>query len=108
MMLPMSDSLFFCPACGAVGSPPCPYCGARMTAVDTQPTSPRVAALGPSLAPPQGATLQPVLGRGEIAGGQFQCPYCQATGLPNWDAAGTPICPSCGRPMSLRGMQGAP
>ncbi len=109
MMLPLGDSLFHCPQCGAVGSPPCPYCGARMSSVDAQPASPRLATLGPALATqPPGATLQQVWGRGEITGGQFQCPRCGATGLPNWDAAGNPICPSCHSPMSIRGMQGAP
>jgi hypothetical protein len=108
MMLPLGDSLFYCPACGAVGLPPCPYCGARMTSVNAPPTSPPLATLGAANAQPPSATLQPVWGRTEISGGQFLCPYCNATGLPNWDAAGNPICPSCHRPMSIRAMQSPP
>jgi len=100
VMLALNESLFYCPQCGAVGSPPCPYCGVRMTPVE-QPEAPANA--------PAVATAQvPRREAPEAVGGQFVCPRCNATGLPNWDATGVPLCPVCGTAMTVRGAQAAP
>jgi hypothetical protein len=110
-MMPTGGGLFYCPSCGTVGTPLCPYCNARMTgdpAGAGPGASAPVAALGgfgapggfaaPTLAPP--APPQVVPGG---FGGQFMCPACNLTGLPNWSAGGTPRCPQCNGAMTPRG-----
>ena len=99
LMLPLNESLFHCPQCGAVGVPPCPYCGARMT-----PSEQREAPASAAVATAQGPRREAP----EAVGGQFVCPQCNATGLPNWDATGVPLCPVCGTAMTVRGAQAAP
>jgi predicted RNA-binding Zn-ribbon protein involved in translation (DUF1610 family) len=77
--------MFACPKCGNVGMPTCPACGQRMIGAAAG------GMLGQGAPQPQAAV-----------GGQFQCPACGATGLPNWDANGTPTCPVCGTRMGVR------
>jgi len=91
IMLPLSAGLFYCPHCGTVGTPLCPYCNARMTTGATR------------LAPAPTAMSPAALAGGSQAGGQFVCPTCNTTGLPNWTTSGAPVCPNCGSPMGLRG-----
>jgi len=100
VMLALNESLFYCPQCGAVGSPPCPYCGVRMP-----PLEPPEA---PANAPAVATAQVPRREAPEAVGGQFVCPRCNATGLPNWDATGVPLCPVCGTAMTVRGAQAAP
>jgi hypothetical protein len=96
IMLPLSNGLFYCPHCGTVGTPLCPYCNARMGSGTAQPS------LVPSF-PPMAVQPSRPLSAAPPVGGQFLCPTCNTTGLPNWTASGTPVCPSCGALMSLRG-----
>jgi hypothetical protein len=91
IMLPLSEGLFYCPHCGAVGTPLCPYCSARMT------TGTSRLARSPTATPPTASA------GASPAGGQFLCPTCNTTGLPNWTAAGVPVCPNCGSPMTRWG-----
>jgi len=100
IMMPTGAGLYYCPNCGAVGTPLCPYCNARMTG-DGSGVSAPVAAMGmAALAPSLPAAPQAVPGG---FGGQFVCPTCNLTGLPNWSAGGTPRCPQCNGAMTPRG-----
>jgi hypothetical protein len=99
IMLPLGGPLFYCPQCGTVGTPPCPYCGSRMTADGPlRPQPPQVAQsiLAGTMRLPPPAIAGPVAG-------QFVCPRCYASGLPNWTPDGRPTCPSCGATMSTQG-----
>jgi predicted RNA-binding Zn-ribbon protein involved in translation (DUF1610 family) len=78
------SGLFVCTSCGVVGVPICPRCRGHMTAAGS--------AGARTIAQPAANTA-----------GQFQCPACRATGLPNWDRGGVPKCPSCGTTMKVRG-----
>ena len=42
-----------------------------------------------------------VAGNNYISGGQYVCPGCGRTGLPNFTNQGTPQCPSCGGLMTV-------
>lgn len=40
------------------------------------------------------------------AGAQYNCPTCGTTGLPMWNANGSPLCPACGALMGIAGNVG--
>ena len=40
------------------------------------------------------------------AGAQYNCATCGTTGLPLWNAAGAPLCPTCGALMGIAGNAG--
>jgi uncharacterized paraquat-inducible protein A len=84
--LPTNPGLFVCTACGSVGMPMCPHCGGAMSSGAGQNIRTVAATQTPG---------------SPNVGGQFQCPSCRATGLPNWNAAGTPLCPNCGTQMNV-------
>jgi len=46
--------------------------------------------------------VQPPCLPGTQAAGQYVCSQHGAVGLPNWSAAGAPLCPICGQPMTFR------
>lgn len=89
--LPGNSALFVCTTCGSVGMPICPHCGGSMSTGGQQNIRTAAAVM------PQGNAS---------VGGQFQCPGCQATGLPNWNGSGTPLCPNCGAQMNVVQAQG--
>jgi len=99
IMQPLGNGLYSCPRCGTVGTVPCPYCNARMESNPPQSaavaTPATVAVRTNSLG--GGGTNVPAGGR---TGGQFICPNCSTTGLPNWTPTGLLGCPNCGGGMS--------
>jgi predicted RNA-binding Zn-ribbon protein involved in translation (DUF1610 family) len=87
LMRPLSSGgLFVCPSCGNVGLPICPNCKTQMQSLAVQPENQLMAS-------------QPMA----KIGGQFHCPVCNITGLPNWTANGIPTCPACGAQMGIIG-----
>ena len=41
-----------------------------------------------------------------VAAAQFHCATCGLSGLPLWNQNGTPLCPTCGAVMMVRGLGG--
>ena len=91
---------YICPQNGAVGLakfnsagvPLCPGCGQRMGFHRAPFSNPTLAAAG---IPRTGANTSPP------GWGRYVCPRNCAAGPPNFDSAGTPLCPGCGQVMGF-------